>query len=183
MFDLSYLSHMPNMTVLAPNTTEELFDAVDYALSLNSPVAIRYPKNQRVEQTFLSLKDGLWKEISLGKKANIVAVGPTMLNIANQCAKSISGVGVISARVVKPLDEKMLLKIKDTPLIVLEENSTIGGLGSMITLFYSNNKVQTKVLCLGVEDAFVKHGSVDEQLINIRLDCQSVIRKILDFIE
>ena len=183
VFDLSYLSHMPNMTVLAPNTTEELFDAVDYALSLNSPVAIRYPKNQRVKQSFLSLKDGLWQEVSLGEKANIVAVGPTMLNIANQCAKSISGVGVISARVVKPLDEKMLLKIKDTPLIVLEENSTIGGLGSMITLFYSNNKVQTKVLCLGVEDAFVKHGSVDEQLVNIRLDCQSVIRKILDFIE
>ena len=183
VFDLSYLSHMPNMTVLAPNTTEELFDAVDYALSLNSPVAIRYPKNQRVEQSFLSLKDGLWQEVSLGEKANIVAVGPTMLNIANQCAKSISGVGVISARVVKPLDEKMLLMIKDTPLIVLEENSTIGGLGSMTTLFYSNNKVQTKVLCLGVEDAFVKHGSVDEQLVNIRLDCQSVIRKILDFIE
>ena len=183
VFDLSYLSHMPNMTVLAPNTTEELFDAVDYALSLNSPVAIRYPKNQRVEQSFLSLKDGLWQEVSLGEKANIVAVGPTMLNIANQCAKSISGVGVISARVVKPLDEKMLLMIKDTPLIVLEENSTIGGLGSMTTLFYSNNKVQTKVLCLGVEDAFVKHGSVDEQLVNIRLDCQSVIRKILDYIE
>ena len=59
----------------------------------------------------LSIEEELWQEVSLGEKANIVAVGPTMLNIANQCSKSISGVGVISARVVKPLDEKMLLKI------------------------------------------------------------------------
>lgn len=183
VFDLSYLSHMPNMTILAPNTTEELFDAIDYALSLNSPVAIRYPKNQRVEQPFLSLKEGLWKEINLGKKANIVAVGPTMLNIANKCAENISGVGVISARTIKPLDESMLLKVKDTPLIVLEENSMIGGLGSMITLFYSNNKIQNKVLCLGVKDAFVKHGSVDEQLAKINLDSKSVIGKILEFIQ
>ena len=182
VFDLSYLSHMPNMTILAPNTTEELFDAIDYALSLNSPVAIRYPKNQKVAQPFSPLCEGLWKEITFGEKANILAVGPTMLNTAKECAKQISGIGVISARIIKPLDEDMLLKLKDKPLIVLEENSTIGGLASMITVFYSNSKISAKVLCLGVEDAFVKHGSVKDQLLKTNLDNENVIRKILDFI-
>ena len=164
------------------NTKEELCDAIDYALALNSPVAIRYPKNQRINQDFVSLNSSLWNEIKLGERANIVAVGPTMLEIANQCAEQISGLGVISARTVKPLDDGVLLKIKDKPLIVLEENSTIGGLGSMITVFYSNSKIHAKVLCLGVQDAFVKHGSLDGQLALINLDAQSVTEKIMQFI-
>ena len=84
VFDLSYLSHMPNMTVLAPNTAEEFSDAIDYAISLNSPVAIRYPKNQNVNVDFVSLKDSLWAVENKGTVANVIAVGPNMLKLARE---------------------------------------------------------------------------------------------------
>ena len=178
VFDLSYLSHMPNMTVLAPNTAEEFSDAIDYAISLNSPVAIRYPKNQNVNVDFVSLKDSLWAVENKGTVANVIAVGPNMLKLARECAKDIQGLGVISARSVKPLDVKVLEEIKGLPIITLEENSVIGGFGALVGNYFSESGVSVKLLPIGVGDKFVKHGSVNNQLETCGLESKTIKEKI-----
>lgn len=178
VFDLSYLSHMPNMTVLAPNTAEEFSDAIDYAISLNSPVAIRYPKNQNVNVDFVSLKDSLWTVENKGTVANVIAVGPNMLKLARECAKDIQGLGVISARSVKPLDAKVLEEIKGLPIITLEENSVIGGFGALVSNYFRENGVSVKLLPIGVGDKFVKHGSVNNQLEICGLESKTIKEKI-----
>lgn len=182
VFDLSFLLHMPNMTVLAPNTNEELLDAMNYALKLNSPVAIRYPKNQGGSEQLYSLEQGLYRKVKVGTKANVLAVGPNMLSIAKQCAEQIDGLGVISVRCVKPLDLNMLDSIKELPIITLEENSEIGGFGAFVSAYLNNKKQNVKVLSLGVCDSFIKHGSIDKQLVLAGLGSEEIKEKITSFL-
>ena len=163
VFDLSYLSHVPNMTVLAPSTLEEFNGAIDYAFRLNSPVTIRYPKNANRERFFIPFERSLWQTLRLGKGVNILAVGPRMVDLAEDVAK-IKDVGVINARTVKPLCKTTLDAIKDTIIITLEENSVIGGFGSMVSGYYAQKGINARVISLGIKDEFVGHGSVEEQL-------------------
>lgn len=164
VFDLSYLSHIPNLTVLAPNTTEELCDAINYAYEANSPVAIRYPKNAIKEDCFVSLKDCAWKRVCEGDKVSIIAVGPKMLELAKKVAQKFEGVGVISARKIKPLCDEVLQSIKNTFIITLEENVISGGFGSSVATHFAIKGEKVDMACLGVKDEFVAHASVDEQL-------------------
>ena len=174
LYDLSYCLHLPNLTVLAPNTQEELKDALNYALSLNSPVVIRYPKTASSKPT-LSIKLSPWLKIKKGKKANILAVGPKMLSLANKVAEKIRGVGVISVRVVKPVDEETLKEIKKLPIFTLEENSVIGGFGSYLT---THLKGQGKVVSLGATDKFFEHGDIENQLKESNLTIESILKTI-----
>lgn len=178
VFDLSFLSHIPNMKILAPNSIEELDDAMDYALSLNSPVAIRYPKNATKVSEHVGLKEGLWRLEKVGEKLNLIAVGPRMLELAKETAREIEGVGVISARTIKPLCEQTLKTISNKPVIVLEENSKIGGFGSLVSAFYLNQGLSTKVKCFGVNDQFLPHGSIKKQLEINGLQKQFLIEEI-----
>ncbi len=164
VFDLSYLSHIPNLTLLAPSCPSELKDMIDYALTLNSPVAIRYPKDAKTDRASLPIKDGLWERLKNGDKTTILAVGPRMLDLALKLAKDKPSVGVINARTIKPLCEKTLTGIENTTVIVLEENSQTGGLGSLVTNHYAKKGVCVKTICFGVKDKFIEHGSVSKQL-------------------
>ena len=164
VFDLSYLTHIPNLTVFAPTTANELKDILDYAISLNKPVAIRYPKNHECEREVLGIKDGCWETIKKGDKVSILAVGPKMLKVALGVSETIDGVGVISARTVKPLCEKTLNQIKDTLVVTLEENSLIGGFGGLVSAYYRKENINVKLLSFGVKDEFIGHGSIKCQL-------------------
>ena len=166
VFDLSYLTHLPNLTILCPNSDLELSDALDYALSLNSPVAIRYPKAyQAMDREFVSLNEGLWQNLSCGKDVTVLAVGPRMLELA-LAFKSASSldVGVTSVRCVKPLDTPALDKIQSKVVFTLEENSLIGGFGSMVSSYFANTNKGVIVKQFGVKDQFIKSGSVSSQL-------------------
>lgn len=164
VFDLSYATHIPNLNVLAPSCCGELKDMLDYAYELGKPTIIRYPRDSVKERQVLSIKKSLWEVIKTGKDATILAIGPRMLELAIACAEKHQNVGVINARSIKPLCEKTLLEIKDTKIITLEENSLIGGFGSLVRGFYAEKGVCAKVFNLGVKDEFVAHGSVDKQL-------------------
>ncbi len=183
VFDISYLSHLPNMKVLAPNTVEELGDFIEYALSLNSPVAIRYPKNTKIQQDFIKISENtLWSIIKHGDKVNILAVGPNMLNLAKECADSYDGVGVISVRSIKPMCEKTLENIKDTAIIVLEENSIIGGFGSIVSTYYANKGQKAKLSIMGIKDKFITHGTIDTQMKDNDLSKESLEKEISKFL-
>lgn len=162
VFDLSYTTHIPNMTVLAPVCKAELKSAIEYATELASPVCIRYSKSS-VDLPACNYKDARWQTLKDGGDITVLAVGGFSLKLALDFAEKYDGsVKVISARVVKPLDEKTLRELK-TPVITVEENAAIGGFGSAVATYLSNNN-PLPVYTLGVKDEFVEHGSVKEQL-------------------
>ena len=167
VFDLSFLSHLPGMTILAPSCVNDLKAALKYAFSLGSPVAIRYPKESSVkEREVAPYEETLWERIKTGEKYNILAVGPDMLALAEEFAKNHDGAGVISARTVKPLDEKTLAEISGLPIIAIEENSVIGGFGDAVRRAVSRlfgGKPKNRIITLGVKDAFTRHGSAERQ--------------------
>lgn len=178
VFDLSYLTHIPNLTVFAPTSASELKDILDYALSLNSPVAIRYPKNHEQDRATLSIKEGLWETIKEGNRVSILAVGPKMLKLANDVSMVIEGVKVVSARTVKPLCVQTLEEIKDTIIVTLEENSMIGGFGALVSGYYRGKHCEANLICLGVKDEFVAHGSISCQLEKNGLTVEKVVSAI-----
>lgn len=167
VFDLSFLSHLPGMTILAPSCVNDLKAALKYAFSLGSPVAIRYPKESSAkEREVAPYEETLWERLKTGEKYNILAVGPDMLALADEFAKNHDGAGVISARTVKPLDEKTLAEISELPIIVIEENSVIGGFGDAVRRAVSRlfgGKPKNRIITLGVKDAFTRHGSAERQ--------------------
>ncbi len=178
IFDISYLSHIPNMKILAPNTVFELEDAIDYALNLKCPVAIRYPKNATETDYDISLNEKLWVSFKNSEKVNLLAVGPNMLSLAIECAKEFDDVGVISVRSIKPLCETTLMQIKDSTIIVLEENTIIGGAGSLISDFYLAHNICAKLSLMGVDDIFVEHGSIKNQLQKVGLVKENIVKEI-----
>ena len=167
VFDLSFLSHLPGMTILAPSCVNDLKAALKYAFSLGSPVAIRYPKESSAkEREVAPYEETLWERLKAGEKYNILAVGPDMLALAEEFAKNHDGAGVISARTVKPLDEKTLAEISELPIIAIEENSVIGGFGDAVRRAVSRlfgGKPKNRIITLGVKDAFTRHGSAERQ--------------------
>lgn len=167
VFDLSFLSHLPGMTILAPSCVNDLKAALKYAFSLGSPVAIRYPKESSAkEREVAPYEETLWERLKTGEKYNILAIGPDMLALAEEFAKNHDGAGVISARTVKPLDEKTLAEISELPIIAIEENSVIGGFGDAVRRAVSRlfgGKPKNRIITLGVKDAFTRHGSAERQ--------------------
>ena len=166
VFDLSFLSHMPNLTILSVMNEEEFNGALNYALSLNSPVAIRYPKDATAVKTNALYNGGEWVKISGGENAKVavLTLGGRMLDLAVQAKKESSvDFEIYSVRRVKPLDYEVLNKLSGKSVITLEENALIGGFNTLVKSYFSLDE-KTKVYSFGVPDEFIPHGSVDYQL-------------------
>ena len=195
IFDINFLRHIPNITLLAPKNTEELKQMLDYSLTLEGPVAIRYPKgNVGVDSTFArapmnSLK---WEIIIEGTDCCIISFG-RMLNTAVRTARMLSKEGleacVVNARVLKPLDQSLLhdLSTRINRWITLEDNIIQGGFGSSITEFVMSCRLPVTELNLGINDSFIPHGSEDRIIKDLKIDPPSVafaIKKFLcDFVK
>ncbi|MGI6705484.1 MAG: 1-deoxy-D-xylulose-5-phosphate synthase [Clostridia bacterium] len=172
VFDISFLRHMPHMTIMAPKDVNELYRMMELSLSIDGPVAIRYPKEGALISTNThetSLEYGKWEMIASQGVGVIIATG-RMVDIAIKTADLLKRdgiiLGVVNARFIKPIDEKMLLRIskKYGLLITLEDNVLIGGLGSAVTEFLSQHLLMEKqpdIMNLGIPDQFVPHGKVD----------------------
>lgn len=166
VFDLSYLRHIPNITVLTPATCEELDDCISYALKLNKPVAIRYcnGKNDLKLPTNKISDENLWQKLKDGKNFTILACGKRMVELAQRIDFD-SDFTLYNVRSVKPLDEKALLSLNlDAPIISLEDNALSGGFGGALLEFFSARNLSPKLKILGIKDYFVNHASVDRQL-------------------
>ena len=163
LFDLSYTMHLPNMTVIAPLTKGELKNALEYALTLKSPVCIRYGKSDvRGFKTSGDIESG-WQTIKEGEDLTVISVGGRTTDLALKFAESYNkSVKVIVARVIKPLDKTLLSSVK-TPVVTIEENVLSGGFGSAVTEFLAEHN-SVAVYNLAVKDKFVKHASVEKQM-------------------
>lgn len=177
-FDLSYLSHVPNMHVFAPTTVCDFKEILEYAFSLNSPVAIRYPKSSESGLPFKSIKDGFWSKFGCGEKVSLLAIGPKSLKIALEVMAKRQEVSVYAVRQIKPLCKDVLDAIKGTRVVTIEENVLNGGFGQQVCAYYAQQGESVKVDCLGVKDEFIAQGNIDNQFENNQLTYEKVVEII-----
>lgn len=192
IYDLSYLSHMPGLTVMAPKNVEELGKMLEYALNLNKPCVIRYPRggNCIVSDSgdTPEIETAKCELISTGSDVEIWALGSMVKTSADAAGilrdKGYS-VGLVNARFVKPLDKSGLAEsmARTCSIVTLEDNITTGGFGSAVSDFVNQSKSDVKLLKLGWPEQFLEHGSMDELFVKYRLDAVSVSERILEFIE
>ncbi len=175
VFDISFLAGIPNLTILAPSSVEELKPTIEYALSLKSPVAIRYPKSGTQKREYLGeYSPSRFNElVSADAGVVILAVGPNCCDLALEYAKTNGKVTVVSCGVIKPLDTASLEKYRNKKIITIEENSVIGGFGSMVSAYFSADG-KTKVYSMGVQDEFIAHATIKEQFASAGLTIEKI---------
>lgn len=187
-FDLSYLSMIPNMTVLAPKNDSELEDMLDFAVAHDGPVAIRYPRGsayQGLQEHRASVQYGRSEVLARGKKIAVLGVG-SMIPSCEEICRGLREDGydptLVNARFVKPLDVKLLDELaKDHKLFVtVEENVKSGGYGEHVSAYMEACHPQTGVLCTSVWDQFVPQGNVDSLRAKIGLGVADIRQAIED---
>lgn len=186
IFDLSYLSSMPNMHIMAPKNKWELSDMLKFAVNFDGPIAIRYPRGE----AYAGLVD--WRApIEMGKAEPIFEEGGVLLLAVGSMVKTavmvreiLAGQGiacsVTNARFVKPIDEEYILSVADKhPLIVtMEENVLSGGFGEKVRSLLGNNRCDTRIMNVAIPDQFVTHGSSETLMTMLGIDEKSIADKI-----
>lgn len=168
LFDLSYLRHLPNITIMAPKDEAELRDMLYTALRLDSPCAIRYPRGTgegvELRGEFQEIPIGKAEVLREGREACIWAMGNRVWPAlrAAEAMDEEEGISctVVNARFVKPLDEELLLEKAKTHLLLVtvEENVLQGGFGSAVLEAMEGRSVEAKIVRLGIPGRFVEHG-------------------------
>lgn len=187
ILDISFLSNIPNMTLLAPKNKWELSDMLKFAVDFNGPIAIRYPRGEAYD----GLKD-FRAPIELGKsevlydesEIVLIAVG-SMVRIAENVRQELKKIGyqcsLINARFIVPLDERMVRTVaKEHNLIVtLEENVLNGGFGEKVSAYVAACNFQTRVISIGIPNEYVEHGNVDILRKELGIDEPSITKRIV----
>ena len=188
-FDLSYLSMMPNMTVMAPKNKWELSDMMKFAIRQNGPVAIRYPRGEAytgLEEYRAPIEMGKAEVLEKGKVIAILAVG-NMVRTAVQVTENLRKKGyeptLVNMRFVKPLDTELLDIIKEdhSLIVTMEENVKSGGFGEQVMTYYGSRMHGPAVRIVAIEDRFVPHGSVEDLLRQQQMDSDSVTERVLQW--
>ena len=187
IFDLSYLSSIPNMTVISPKNKWELADMIRYAVSCEAPVAIRYPRGKAytgLQEYRKPIRFQTSEVIYEENEIAILSIGH-MMEIAEKARKKLKEMGyncsLINGRFVKPIDEEILVHLaKDHRLFVtVEENVLSGGYGEKVREFVMRQNLPVDVLTLGIPDEYVEHGNIDILRKEIMLDEDSIVKQIV----
>jgi 1-deoxy-D-xylulose-5-phosphate synthase len=194
VFDLSYLRHVPNLTVMAPKDEGELQAMLATALAHNGPVAVRYPRGVGIgaplSDTPPILPMGRGELLVDGEAAAVLAIGsrvlPSMEAAGEIEAETGRKVAVFNARFVKPLDEEAILDLarRFPVLVTVEDNALAGGFGSAVLELLADRGALTgqKIIRLGLPDQFIEHGPQKKlrQLVGIDKDSikQAVLRAL-----
>ncbi|WP_458458621.1 1-deoxy-D-xylulose-5-phosphate synthase [Pseudobutyrivibrio sp.] len=188
VFDVSFLTSMPNMTVMAPKNKWELSDMMKYAVSEhNGPIAIRYPRGEAycgLKEHRAPIEYGKAEELKPGSKVMLVALG-SMVKKAKEVCEQLKAhgidAGICNARFAKPLDESYLKNIKKQYdlIVTMEENVLTGGFGEQVQAFLYDNDYKGKVLKIAVPNEFVRHGSVTLLFKELHMDSESITERIL----
>ncbi len=187
IFDLSFLSHIPNLTVLAPKNKPELEEMLTYAIAYNGPVAIRFPKGE----AFLGLSEyqapleyGIAEVLFEGKEVAILAIG-SMVKTGYEVVEALKADGIkatlVNVRFISPIDKEILRSLakKHKIYVTLEENVKSGGYGQKVADYLCENRLsQIRLLNIAVPDQYIEHGGVNELHQRFGLDAGSIVEKI-----
>lgn len=187
LFDLSYLSSIPNMHIMAPKNKWELSDMIKFAVEFGAPIAIRYPRGE----AFDGLKEyrapivyGKSEPLFAEKDILLLAVG-SMVKVALTVREKLKEKGyacsLTNVRFVKPIDEEMLREACGAHqlIVTLEENVASGGFGEKVRAFVDSLEVETRVLGIAIPDEYVEHGNVELLKQETGIDAVTVEEKVI----
>ena len=186
IFDLSYLSSIPGLTVMAPKNRWELSDMLRFAIRFDGPIAVRYPRGEAYDglrEFRAPIETGrsevLYEEsqIALFALGSMVSIAEKVRDVLKEQGYSVT---LVNARFAAPLDEACIRKLADTHelIVTMEENVASGGLGEHVAAFVCKEQLPVQLLAVSVPDQFVEHGSVGELYEMLGLDVASVAERI-----
>ena len=194
IFDLSWLSSVPNMSVMAPKNKWELSDMVKFAVSYGHPVAIRYPRGEawaELKEYRAEIVRGKSEVIYEESQIALLAVG-SMVKTACQVRENLKKLGygctLVNVRFVKPLDRELLERLTASHelLVTMEENVLSGRFGEHAVRYLETEKGPEhvpKFLNIAIEDVYVEHGNVELLRQELGLDAASVTDRITEAME
>lgn len=185
VFDLSYLSLIPNLTIATPKDAEELKAMLEFSATYPHPLAIRYPRSGKVVFSVepQPLQVGKWEYLYKANpenqaKATLIAAGERSLIIAMKVAQNLAKQGksadVVNARFVKPLDIEFLSALASEHVVTLEDNVYLGGLGSMICGEMNRLNKTCKVKIFAYRDEFIPQGKVGQLQSEYGVNCMDI---------
>jgi 1-deoxy-D-xylulose-5-phosphate synthase len=193
VFDLSYLRHLPNMTLMAPKDENELQHMLKTALDHNGPVALRYPRGNGygvpLEQELTALPIGRAELIREGGDGAVLALGSMVVpafDAAEELASQGINLTVINARFVKPLDQELILSLAQRfgRLVTVEENALQGGFGTAVLELLEQQGISgVPVLRLGYPDQYIEQGEQHELRTTYGLDVKGITSALRGFIK
>lgn len=193
VFDISYLRHLPDMTLMAPKDENELRHMLKTAVYAGIPMALRYPRGAgygvEIDKELKTLEIGRGEELLDGKDLTIIAIGATVypaLQAAETLRQQGIETGVVNARFVKPLDAELILAVarRTGRIITVEENALQGGFGSaVLELLHDSGLEQVKIKRLGIPDRYIEHGSQAQLRKDVGIDSEGIAAAAADFMK
>ncbi len=188
IFDLSYLSSIPNMQIMAPKNKWELSDMMKFAVKFGAPIAVRYPRGQAYDglsEYRQPIVYGKSEMIFEEKEIALMAIGSmvkTAVEVREKLKEKGYSVTLVNGRFVKPIDVEMIwnLSKSHTLLVTMEENVESGGFGEKVRGYVDDRKLSMDVLSICVPDEYVEHGNVELLRKEIGIDADSIVTKIED---
>ena len=186
IFDYSYLTSIPNMSVAAPKNLWELRAMLDFAMDYKAPFAIRYPRGtayRGLKEFMQPIAYGKGEIIYEEENIALLAVG-SMVSTGEHVRAKLKEEGVsctlANARFVKPFDKELVDRLaKNHRLIVtMEENVLQGGFGLPVTAYIHEHYPQVKVMNIALPDAYVEHGNVSVLRKGLGIDSDSIIQRL-----
>ncbi len=187
VFDLSYLSAIPEMTVMAPKNKREFHQMLRFAVEFPGPIAMRYPRGTAydgLEDRQAPVEKGKSEVLFEGKDIAILAVG-SMIPAAVQAREQLESQGVsctlVNVRFVKPMDEKLFLDLAKSHqlLVTMEDNVITGGFGQRFCDLLRENQVSVPVEVVAIPDQFVEHGDPETVKRSLGMDAQTVAMRVM----
>ena len=186
LYDLSFFKLIPNLTIMAPKDFIELEQMMDYAITLNKPIVIRYPRGSESKIKFTKHQKitlGKSEILNTGTEVSIITIGNMTslgMEIVNELKKYNISCDLINTRFIKPLDTSTIKKsiIKTKLVITIEDNTIIGGLSSSIKELLIDNNINTKIKSYAFPDNFIEHGSIQELQEKYGITKENIIKYI-----
>ena len=182
-YDIAYLRCIPNMVICTPSDENETRKLLTTAYLYNGPASVRYPRgtgpNSNVDKDLKPLKIGEANVINDESSEIVILNFGTLLNEANEISKELKAT-LVDMRFVKPLDEKLLIKLlkKAKIFISIEDGSIMGGAGSAVQEFVSKENLNVRSILFGIPDKFIEHASREEMLVEAGLDVENIKSKL-----
>ncbi|MBS4539980.1 1-deoxy-D-xylulose-5-phosphate synthase [Clostridium sp. D2Q-11] len=193
VFDFSYLSHIPNLIIMAPKDKKELEEMVEFTYKYNDgPIAIRYPRGVSVEKDELITNNeivlGKGEMIKEGKNVAIIAIGK-MVDIGYEASLKLEESGLnptlINIRFLKPIDNDLIKKVSNeyNMVVTLEDNVISGGLATSVNNELFKYKYKGNLINIGLPDEFIEHGNTSELFKKHKLDADGIYDTIINSIK
>ncbi len=190
IYDISFMTQMPGMTVMAPKNKWELSDMMKFAVKLGGPVSVRYPRGEAYsglqefrEPVELGKSEMLYEEEGVA----LFAFG-SMVKTAEKVRELLKEQNipctVVNARFASPIDTEMLDRLTENHnlIVTMEENIRSGGLGEHIEAYFDEAHRDKKVMNISIPDQFVHHGAPNLLEKELRIDAESVAERILEYL-